>query len=112
MAAGPGGVDIALLTAAAKALRDVSVLDKQFLRAREVLSEKLTHHMHSNDCEDYPLRYRRQSTRDRSKRLLKKVIQACTQTEELERQSQEYPLGKYHLWNVLFRLISSSYCLL
>ena len=36
MAAGPGGVDIALLTAAAKALRDVSVLDKQFLRAREV----------------------------------------------------------------------------
>ena len=38
MAAGPGGVDIALLTAAAKALRDVSVLDKQFLRAREVPS--------------------------------------------------------------------------
>lgn len=36
MAAGPGGVDIALLTAAAKALRDVSVLDKQFLRVREV----------------------------------------------------------------------------
>ncbi len=45
MAAGPGGVDIALLTAAAKALRDVSVLDKQFLRAREVLSEKLTVHV-------------------------------------------------------------------
>lgn len=36
MAAGPGGVDVALLTAAAKALRDVSVLDKQLLRAREV----------------------------------------------------------------------------
>lgn len=30
------GVDIALLTAAAKALRDVGVLDKQLLRAREV----------------------------------------------------------------------------
>lgn len=37
MAAGPGGVDQALLAAAAKALRDVSVLDKQLLRAREVL---------------------------------------------------------------------------
>lgn len=36
MAAGPGGVDQALLAAAAKALRDVSVLDKQLLRAREV----------------------------------------------------------------------------
>jgi hypothetical protein len=38
MAAGPGGVDVALLTAAAKALRDVTVLDKQLLRAREVCS--------------------------------------------------------------------------
>ncbi|CAL8471705.1 g11247 [Coccomyxa elongata] len=35
MAAGPSGVDQALLAAAAKALRDVSVLDKQLLRARE-----------------------------------------------------------------------------
>lgn len=36
VAAGPGGVDVALLAAAAKALRDVGVLDKQLARAREV----------------------------------------------------------------------------
>ena len=36
LAAGPGGVDQALLAAAAKALRDVSVLDRQLLRARLV----------------------------------------------------------------------------
>jgi hypothetical protein len=40
MAAGPNGVDVALLTAAAKALRDVGVLDKQLLRAREVRMQK------------------------------------------------------------------------
>ena len=34
LAAGPGGVDQALLAAAAKALRDVIVLDRQLLRAR------------------------------------------------------------------------------
>ena len=42
MAAGPSGVDQALLAAAAKALRDVSVLDKQLLRAREVPSQSPT----------------------------------------------------------------------
>lgn len=36
LAAGPGGVDHALLAAAAKALRDVSVLDRQLLRSRLV----------------------------------------------------------------------------
>lgn len=38
LAAGPGGVDHALLAAAAKALRDVSVLDRQLLRSRLVRS--------------------------------------------------------------------------
>ncbi len=46
MAAGPGGVDQALLAAAAKALRDVSILDKQLLRAREVTAPRRDNHLH------------------------------------------------------------------
>lgn len=46
MAAGPGGVDQALLAAAAKALRDVSILDKQLLRAREVSAPGRDNNLH------------------------------------------------------------------
>lgn len=76
MAAGPGGVDIALLTAAAKALRDVSVLDKQFLRAREVQSGKPYMSYASSDSEDSLLESRPKSTEDRS-RWVPESIQAC-----------------------------------